>query len=465
MSDEGDMKNYLFTFEKSIPKYKQIYTNIKLLIEKGVLKKDEALPSIRQLADSLHVSRNTTLLAYEQLAAEGYIHGENRRGFFVNELEPILYQRRKKVRQKAEKQISKEISINFKVDTVEKEMFPKNTWKRFVNNSMEENLLYTYGEPFGESILREQVAKYLLESRGLNTDKESIIIGSSTQQMLTYIGHVLKSDFSSVIVEDPGFWGAREVFKLHHFAFEFLPVYENGIDLSELRNLKAKLMYVTPSHHSPYGVSMSIQQRQHLIQWAKKKKGYIIEDDYDSEFRYTQRPFPSLASIDQKRVIYIGNFSKAFLPGLRLSYMALPKELEIRYKEHFKGFENTASTIHQIAMAKFMKENEWYRHIKRMRNIYKKKMEHLTSTLNEHFGNYITIIGHNSGLYLLIKVHLQKSEDWLIKQAYKKGVEVGPTSRYFANNYIDRPIIKLAFGGLSHKDITLGVKLLKKAWI
>ncbi|ANC08728.1 MULTISPECIES: MocR-like pyridoxine biosynthesis transcription factor PdxR [Bacillus] len=458
------MKNFLFTFEKSIPKYKQIYTNVKLLIEKGVLKKDESLPSIRQLADSLNVSRNTTLLAYDQLAAEGYIRGENRRGFFVNELEPNLYQRRKKVKQKDEKQISKEITINFKVDTVEKEMFPKNTWKRFVNHSMEENLLYTYGDPFGEAILRDQVAKYLLESRGLSTDQGSIIIGSSTQQMLTYIGHVLKSDFSSIILEDPGFWGAREVFKLHHFSFEFLPVYENGVELSELSNLKARLIYVTPSHHSPYGVSMSIQQRQQLIQWAKKKKGYIIEDDYDSEFRYTQRPFPSLASIDQNRVIYIGNFSKAFLPGLRLSYMVLPKELLIKYKEHFKGFENTASTIHQIAMAKFMKENEWYRHIKRMRNIYRKKMEHLISTLNEHFGNDITIIGHNSGLYLLIKVHLQKSEDWLIKQAYKNGVEIGPTSRYFVNNYIDRPIIKLAFGGLSHKEITLGVKLLKKAW-
>ncbi|MBO1582518.1 PLP-dependent aminotransferase family protein [Bacillus sp. XF8] len=459
------MKNYLFTFEKSIPKYKQIYTNVKLLIEKGLLKKDEALPSIRQLADSLHVSRNTTLLAYEQLAAEGYIRGENRRGFFVNELEPNSYQRRKKVKPKDEKQISKEIIINFKVDAVEKEMFPKNTWKRFVNHSMEENLLYKYGDPFGESTLREQIAKYLLESRGLNTDKESIIIGSSTQQMLTYIGHVLKSDFSSVIVEDPGFWGAREVFKLHHFSFEFLPVYEYGIELSELRNLKARLIYVTPSHHSPYGVSMSIQQRQRLIQWAKKKKGYIIEDDYDSEFRYTQRPFPSLASIDQNRVIYIGNFSKAFLPGLRLSYMVLPKELEIRYKEQFKGFENTASTIHQIAMAKFMKENEWYRHIKRMRNIYRRKMEHLISTLDEHFGNDITIIGNNSGLYLLIKVHLQKSENCLIKHAYKNGVEIGPTSSYFVNNYTDTPIIKLAFGGLSHKDITLGVKLLKKAWL
>lgn len=145
--------------------------------------------------------------------------------------------------------------------------------------------------------------------------------------------------------------------------------------------------------------------------------------------------------------------------------MALPKELEIRYKAQFKDFENTASTIHQIAMAKFMKENEWYRHIKRMRNIYRKKMEHLISTLNEHFGNDITIIGNNSGLYLLIKVHLQKSEDWLIKQAYKNGVEIGPTSSYFVNNYSDRPVIKLAFGGLSHKDITLGVELLKKAWL
>lgn len=118
-------------------------------------------------------------------------------------------------------------------------MFPKNTWKRFVNHSMEENLLYTYGDPFGEAILRDQVAKYLLESRGLSTDQGSIIIGSSTQQMLTYIGHVLKSDFSSIILEDPGFWGAREVFKLHHFSFEFLPVYEDGVELSELSNLKS----------------------------------------------------------------------------------------------------------------------------------------------------------------------------------------------------------------------------------
>lgn len=139
------------------------------------------------------------------------------------------------------------------------------------------------------------------------------------------------------------------------------------------------------------------------------------------------------------------------MPGLRLSYMVLPRELKIRYKEQFKGFENTASTIHQIAMANFMKESEWNRHIKRMRIIYKRKMEHLIATLDEHFGNNITIIGNNAGLYLLIKVHLEKTEDWLIEQAYKNGVDIGPTSNYF--------------GGLSHKEITLGVALLKKAWL
>ncbi|MCW9132757.1 PLP-dependent aminotransferase family protein [Bacillus paramycoides] len=459
------MKNYLFPFEKNVPKYKQIYTNIKLLIEKGVLRKDEALPSIRQLADSLHVSRNTTLLAYEQLEAEGYIRGENRRGFFVNELEANFSQRGERVKEKKVTPIMKKSIINFKVDAVEKEMFPKNTWKRFVNHSMNEKLLYKYGDPFGESILREQIANYLLESRGLNAEKESIIIGSSTQQMLTYLSHVLKDEFSSVIVENPGFWGAREVFKLHHFSLELLPVHEDGIELDVLRNFHSRLIYVTPSHHSPYGVSMSIQQRQHLIQWAKNKKGYIIEDDYDSEFRYTQRPFPSVASIDQNRVIYIGNFSKAFLPGLRLSYMVLPKELERRYKEQYKGFENTASTIHQIAMANFMKENEWYRHIKRMRNIYRRKMEHLIATLDEHFGKNITIIGNNAGLYLLIKVHLNKTEDWLIEHAYKNGVDIAPTSNYFVDNYTSAPTIKLAFGGLSLKEITLGVTLLKKAWL
>ncbi|WP_297987840.1 PLP-dependent aminotransferase family protein, partial [uncultured Anoxybacillus sp.] len=266
------------------------------------------------------------------------------------------------------------------------------------------------------------------------------------------------------IVEDPGYDGAREAFRFHRFNFETLPVYETGVDFSKLKQTQSRLIYVTPSHQSPMGVSMSIQQRQMLIHWVNKVRGYIIEDDYDSEFRYAQKPFPALASIDSARVIYLGNFSKAFLPGIRLSYMVLPPSLLERYKNQFNLFESTASLVSQLAMAKFMDEGEWIRHIKRMRLVYKRKMQYLVSLLREAFENAITIIGEQSGLYILVKVHLDRSEEWLIGQALSHGVKVYPTSRYFVKNFPDNPIIKLGFSNLSFEEIELGVRLLKKAW-
>ena len=209
---------------------------------------------------------------------------------------------------------------------------------------------------------------------------------------------------------------------------------------------------------------MSIQQRQKLIQWANKRKGYIIEDDYDSEFRYTQQPFPALASIDSTRVIYLGNFSKSFLPGIRLSYMVLPQSLLNRYKNQFHHFESTTSLLSQLTMAKFMEEGEWNRHIKRMRLVYKRKMQYIVSELKKQFGQHISIIGEQSGLYLLVKVHLNRSEEWLIERASFYGVKVYPTSIYFIKNHSDEPIIKLGFSNLTCDEIQLGVKLLKEAW-
>lgn len=201
-----------------------------------------------------------------------------------------------------------------------------------------------------------------------------------------------------------------------------------------------------------------------LIQWANNMSGYIMEDDYDSEFRYSQQPFPALASIDSARVIYLGNFSKSFLPGVRLSYMVLPEPLLTCYKNQFLHFESTASLLNQLTMAQFMKDGEWDRHIKRMRLVYKRKMQHLVSCLTQSFGQKITIIGEQSGLYLLVKTHLKRSEEWLIQRAGSRGVNVYPTSRCFTANSADKPMIKLGFGRLSFAEIERGVKLLKEAW-
>ncbi|MGM8366147.1 PLP-dependent aminotransferase family protein [Virgibacillus sp. W0181] len=459
------MKNYLFVFNESTPKYKQIYEQFKSLIEQGNVKADEQLPSIRQLADSLQVSRNTTLTAYNQLVAEGYIRGEGRKGYFVNQLEPTLYE--EPLILPSEKRVEKKatIRVDFRTDAVDESHFPLKVWRRIANQVLTLPESFQYGEPFGEVNLREQIAVYLLQSRGVRTDANSIMIGSSTQQILINLGHILQEDYSSIIVEDPGFDGAREAFQFHYFSLEYLPVFATGADLSQLKQMDSGLIYVTPSHHSPYGVSMSIQQRQMLIQWATNVQGYIIEDDYDSEFRYTEQPFPALASIDATRVIYLGNFSKSFLPGLRLSYMVLPESLLNRYKSQFQNFESSTSIFSQLTMAKFMGNGEWNRHIKRMRLVYKRKMKYLVSLLKKHFGQNIFIIGEQSGLYVLIKVYLGHSEEWLIERAFLYGVRVRPTSVYFIKNHPDKPIIKLGFSGLSFDEIELGVNLLKKAWL
>lgn len=460
------MKNAIFTFRDGTPKYKQIYERFKTFIEQGDIKQDEPLPSIRQLAASLNVSRNTTLMAYEQLVAEGYIRGEGRKGYFVNELEPLFLQEAERSPRRKETAPEPPIRIDFRADVVDLSHFPAKAWRRIYNRVLAEKDSFRYGEPFGEPCLREQIAAYILQSRGVKTDPDAIIIGSSTQQVLVYLGHVLKRDFSSIIVEDPGYDGAREAFQLNGFALETLPVSpETGADLSQLKQRKSRLIYVAPSHHSPYGVSMSIQQRHALIHWANQVRGYIIEDDYDSEFRYTQQPFPALASIDSSRVIYLGNFSKCFLPGIRISYMVLPQPLLHAYQNQFQHFESTASLLNQFAMAKFMEEGEWNRHIKRMRLVYKRKMQQFVAELRNHFGATITIIGEQSGLYLLVKVHLEHTEEWLVEQAARHGGKVYPTSRFFVHNKPDKPILRLGFSNLSAEEIRLGVELLKKAWL
>ena len=459
------MKSTIFYFKDNSPKYIQIYEQFKLFIEQGDILANQKLPSIRQLADSLQVSRNTTLTAYEQLVAEGYIRGEGRKGYFANELEPLLYQEKLVSHHNKQKESVANILIDFRPGAVDQAHFPLKTWRSISNQVLTLQESFRYGEPFGEVCLREQIATYLFQSRGVKTDANAVIIGSSTQQMLINIGHILKDDFSSIIVEDPGFDGAREAFHFHRLSLETLPVYETGADFSQLERMKSRVIYVTPSHHSPYGVSMSIQKRKKLIQWANKTHGYIIEDDYDSEFRYTQQPFPALASIDSAKVIYLGNFSKSFLPGIRLGYMVLPQPLLNRYKDQFLHFESTTSLLSQLTMAKFMESGEWNRHIKRMRLVYKRKMKLFVSLLKKEFGQNISIIGEQSGLYVLVRVRLGHSEEWLIERTALYGAKVYPTSIYFIKNTTDVPIIKLGFSNLSNDEIELGVELLIKAWL
>ncbi|WP_155590798.1 PLP-dependent aminotransferase family protein [Lysinibacillus cavernae] len=458
------MDNFIFLFNEKEAKYKQVYQQIKVLITQGTLTPNDSLPSIRKLAETLQVSRNTTLTAYEQLVAEGYIRGEGRKGYFVNALEQVFLQEQEQPIMSQPKSNTTSLLFDFRAGAVDQQHFPMKTWRQMSNQVLQEPSCYQYGEMFGDPLLKEQLVQYLLQARGVSTNIENIVIGSSTQQMLLYLGFLLKDHFPSILLEDPGYNGAREAFQLHHFSIEAMPVLETGAQLDVLTHCQSRLVYVTPSHHFPYGVSMNIQQRQALIQWAQQVDGFILEDDYDGEFRYSQQPFPALASIDPSRVIYLGTFSKSFLPGVRLSYMVLPNALVQPFKERFAQFEQNASSLHQRTMAQFMAQGEWTRHIKRMRMTYKQKMQHLVQELQRQFGQQVTILGEQSGLYVLVKILSPLSEQQLIQRAASYGVKVYPTSPFFLHETAEQPMLQLGFSKLTMEEINLGVERLKEAW-
>lgn len=456
----SQIKDFLFPFNENEAKYKQIYEQFKLLIEKGQLVQNEAIPSIRQLADTLGVSRNTTLTAYEQLVAEGYIRGELKKGYFVNSYEPV-YLHATSSRSERLSESHSDIRIDFRAGAVDADHFPLKVWRKFANQELKKDSAYVYGNLQGELELRQQIAQYLLQSRGVKADAEEIIIGSGTQQLLLYLTLLLKGKFDSIYLENPGYDGARAVFSMQHFHIHPLPVNGQGFHLDELTD-EAQLVYVTPSHQFPYGVSMPIQQRLALIKWASDD-GYIIEDDYDSEFRYIQKPFPALASLNRDRVIYMGTFSKALLPSIRLSFMVLPRALLCEYQKKYSSMEQTASPLHQLTLAQFMKMGEWDKHIRKMRLVYKRKMTFLVNQLHMHFGAKITVIGEQAGLYILIRVHAVQDENWLIDQASRYGVKVYPTSPYFFSPS-GEPLLQLGFSKLTHEEMEEGITILKKAW-
>lgn len=449
-----------------VPLYEQLYSYIKKEIIDGRLLYGTKLPSKRKLAEFLQISQNTVETAYEQLTAEGYVEVIPRKGYYIQTFEDLEYTQTNQVSLEQSNHKEGELLYHFHPSQIDTEHFPFEKWRKYMKSKIDESHqdLLLLGDNQGEYELRCEIAHYLYHARGVQCVPEQIIIGAGMEILLQQL--VLLFDKNAIYgVEDPGYHLIHRILRSYPNEVHPLQIDEEGVKVNQIEDSKIDVVYVTPSHHFPNGTILSVNRRTRLLNWAQGAANrYIIEDDYDSEFRYTQKPFPALASIDSARVIYLGNFSKSFLPGIRLSYMVLPQPLLNRYKNQFLHFEATTSLLSQLTMAKFMEEGEWSRHIKRMRLVYKRKMQHLVSALKEQFGQNISIIGEQSGLYVLVKVHLKHTEEWLIQQASSHGVTVYPTSLYFIKNNTDGPMVKLGFSKLSSNEIDVGVKLLKKAW-
>ncbi|MFD2368561.1 PLP-dependent aminotransferase family protein [Brevibacillus sp. GCM10020057] len=459
--------------------YLQLYRYFCAEIQSRRLPSGMRLPSVRALSQHLRVSKTTVETAYHQLLAEGYLESRERSGFYVVDVEwdePVTTGRRRPVPPASSGQDgtclvsapAKKIRYDFHQARVDAEHFPFDIWRRYSNQCMQQEnsgVLY-YGDRQGELVLREEIARYLRQARGVQAAAEQVVIGAGTQTMITLLGFLFGLRGQMVAMEDPGYHGVRTVFQQLGFQVQPIPLEEDGIDVEALGKSGARLVYITPSHQDPTGIVMPYAKRLKLLQWAKRTGSYIMEDDYDGEFRYNGRPIPSLQGLDTEgRVIYLGTFSKALLPTIRISYMVLPPPLLAVFKEKLQDFDQSASRVHQETLALFMKNGDWARHIRKMRTLYRKKHEVLLNVLQQELGEHIRIMGQDAGMSVTVEVRSAYSSAQLAQLAEAAGIRVHPACHKWLIPAPDRlPSFQLGFGGQSAEDIEAGIRLLAQTW-
>ncbi|AGK54166.1 MocR-like pyridoxine biosynthesis transcription factor PdxR [Bacillus sp. 1NLA3E] len=451
---------------KKLPEslYSQLYHWIKKEIEEGRLLPGMKMPSIRQLTTHLKVSRNTVEAAYQQLQSEGYLESVPKSGIWVAEIEkPLLHPLEVEHPIMLECKPSSEVLVDFEYGNVDLDKFPLKQWKKCLSDAVdqENNWLFQYSENQGEFELRREISNYLLQSRGVRSVPEQILITAGTQASMALICHLLALREKTVAMEEPGYSGVRSVLEDQGCYIDPVPLEKDGLSVEHIQTSRAKAVYLTPSHQFPFGMVLSISKRMRLLKWAYQTGGYIIEDDYDGEFRYRGHPIPSLKSLDEhERVIYLGTFSKSFLPSARLSYIVFPPSLMVQYSRKFAAYNQSVSPIIQRAMALFMQTGEFERHIRRMRKMYQRKHQALLRSIEQYMGTQVKIVGEKSGLHILLKLKGVTAFE-LIENGLQKGVKVYSPSRFWLNpNTEGNSYIMLGFGGLSIEEIEKGVRLL-----
>ncbi len=445
--------------------YEQIYDHIKEEIRKGHLRCGERLPSTRMLANYLQVSRSTVDMAYEQLLSEGYLESRPYKGFFVCKIEE-LYHLKASVYQKSEYTLQKpkRAPYDFSPNVVELGSFPFGTWKKITKETLidDRKEMFALGHPQGDMELRISISHYLHTSRGVNCTPEQIIVGAGNDYLLLLLEKILGRNIC-VALENPTYKRAYRIFQSFGYRVKVVPMDESGMCVDALHESEADLAYVMPSHQFPTGVVMPIGRRLELLRWAAgEEQRYLIEDDYDSEFRYRGKPIPSLQASDHAdKVIYIGTFSKAIAPAIRISYMVLPQRLLARYWERCVFFSSTVSRIDQSVLNVFIRDGAFERHLNKMRKIYKSRHDTLLACCRNYLSQ-VTISGENSGLHLILRYHGEKTEEELLRLAGEKGVRLYGMS----DSYIGRlpenwqPALILGYAGLQESEIETGIRIL-----
>ena len=317
--------------KSQLPLYEQIYIYIKNDIQSGKIKYGDKLPSTRALAKYLDVSRSTIELAYEQLLAEGYVEAQAYRGFFVTKIDDLYQWKQLREADPIKEEKKKiEYAYDFTPNGIDLNSFPYRIWRKLAKDVLADDKaeLFKAGDSQGEYELRNTICQYLYQSRGVNCEPEQIIVGAGNDYLLMLLQTILGGNYK-IAFENPTYRQAYRLFQQLSYETATVEMDTKGMRVDKLREIQADIAYVMPSHQYPLGIVMPIQRRMELLRWAAEKEGrYIIEDDYDSEFRYKGKPIPALQGYDRsEKVIYIGTFSKSIAPAIRVSYLVLPKPL------------------------------------------------------------------------------------------------------------------------------------------
>ncbi len=453
------MLTYELTPNQNIPLYLQLTDRIKQDISDGILRPGEKLPSKRSFAANLGVSRITVETAYQQLTAEGYIYSLPRSGYYISDIRSFLPSPGEKEESvEAKKKGSEtysdpeghpflpapaekrsESSTGFRTDfssnETSRESFPFTTWARLSREelSAEAGRLLTTSPGIGVYELREAVSRHLFSFRGIHCDPENIVIGAGTEYLYGLLIQLL--GFSSVYgVEDPGYQKIPRIYRAHQVETRFLPtrVFNRGKEAIE--EYHVDVLHISPSHHFPTGRVMPIRERNLLLDWVScGEERYIIEDDYDSEFRLTGRPIPTLFETDPfGRVIYMNTFTKTLASTVRISVMVLPPALMQRYRTRLSFYSCTVSNFEQYTLARFIRDGHFERHLNRMRNYYRAKRDRILRIFDESpLAPLMKIHEEDSGLHFLLELKTTMSDKVFAESCRERGIRITPLSAYY----------------------------------
>ena len=435
------MLTYSFTDIGSDSLYMHLYKCIKNDILEGKLCSGTKLPSKRSFAKNLALSNITVENAYAQLQAEGYIYSLPRKGFFVSDISNI---EKSLSREEAIKHIARKNNLAQNMDLVSNkanpDYFPFSIWTKLMREVINKNdaELMTVSPAGGIFELRNAICNYLKEFRDMNVRPEQVIIGAGTEYLYGLIIQLLGYD-KIYAVENPGYKKIAKVYNSNNVECKVVSLDKEGIDIKRLEEIEADVLHISPSHHYPTGIVTSIGRRYEVLGWASRKETkYIIEDDYDSEFRMTGKPIPTLQSIDMiEKVIYMNTFTKSLSPTIRISYMVLPYKLLDRFYSKLGFYSCTVSNFEQYTLAKFINEGYFEKHIIRMRNIYRNLRDRILDAIKKsRLNDYVKVSEEEAGLHFLLNIKTKLSDKELKALAEKRGINISCISEYYFDDSI-----------------------------